>query len=148
MDAQMLKIISYFCFGFAVLFLLIAVILFFRFRVRELIAKLSGKQEAQQIREIRGHIGATKSNAAHYVFDHGVDTDNTTQILEDSMETVLLEKQKTKLLDDEKTTLLGSCQTVLLNVPQEEPSGELILLQDEMEIHIEKGNDVQGSEEE
>mgnify|MGYP003497224609 CR=1 FL=1 len=51
MDAQMLKIISYFCFGFAVLFLLIAVILFFRFRVRELVAKLSGKQEAQQIRE-------------------------------------------------------------------------------------------------
>ena len=91
MDAQMLKIISYFCFGFAVLFLLIAVILFFRFRVRELIAKLSGKQEAQQIREIRGHIGATKSNAVHYVFDHGVDTDNTTQILEDGMETVLLE---------------------------------------------------------
>ena len=113
-----------------------------------MIAKLSGKQEAQQIREIRGHIGATKSNAVHYVFDHGVDTDNTTQILEDSMETVLLENQKTKLLDDEKTTLLGSCQTVLLNVPQEEPSGELILLQDEMEIHVEKGNDVQGREEE
>ena len=82
------------------------------------------------------------------MFVHGVDTDNTTQILEDSMETVLLENQKRKLLEDEKTTLLGSCQTVLLNVPQEEPSGELILLEDEMEIHVEKGNDVQGREEE
>lgn len=148
MDAQMLKIISYFCFGFSVVFLLIAVALFFRFRIREVIAKLSGKQEAQQIMEIRGHIGTVKSNAAHYVFDHSADAENETQVLEDGMQTVLLDDQKTTLLQDEKTTLLGSCQTVLLNVPQGEPSGELVLLQDEMEIHIEKGNDVQGSEEE
>lgn len=140
MDAQMLKIISYFCFGFSVVFLLIAVALFFQFRIREVIAKLSGKQEAQQIREIRGHIGTVKSNAAHYVFDHSADAENETQVLEDGIQTVLL--------DDQKTTLLGSCQTVLLNVPQGEPSGELVLLQDDMEIHIEKGNDVQGSEEE
>ena len=82
------------------------------------------------------------------MFDHSADAENETQVLEDGMQTVLLDDQKTTLLQDEKTTLLGSCQTVLLNVPQGEPSGELVLLQDEMEIHIEKGNDVQGSEEE
>ena len=70
-NKDIFQIISYVCFALAGSMLFLAVILFFRFRVRYLIEKLSGKNEVRQVREIRSNIGKASKKVAYEIFQSG-----------------------------------------------------------------------------
>ncbi len=68
-NKDIFQIISYVCFALAGSMLFLAVILFFRFRVRYLIEKLSGKNEVRQVREIRSNIGKASKRSLMKFFN-------------------------------------------------------------------------------
>lgn len=111
-NKDIFQIISYVCFALAGSMLFLAVILFFRFRVRYLIEKLSGKNEVRQVREIRSNIGKASKKVAYEIFQS-----------EKELET----EPETELLNDENT--------VILQPPAKNNEPEIVLLQDDMEIH-------------
>lgn len=111
-NKDIFQIISYVCFALAGSMLFLAVILFFRFRVRYLIEKLSGKNEVRQVREIRSNIGKASKKVAYEIFQS--------------------EKKSEKELE---TELLNDENTVILQPPAKNNEPEIVLLQDDMEIH-------------
>lgn len=113
-NKDIFQIISYVCFALAGSMLFLAVILFFRFRVRYLIEKLSGKNEVRQVREIRSNIGKASKKVAYEIFQSG--------------------KKSEKELETE-TELLNGENTVILQPPAKNNEPEIVLLQDDMEIH-------------
>lgn len=119
-NKDIFQIISYVCFALAGSMLFLAVILFFRFRVRYLIEKLSGKNEVRQVREIRSNIGKASKKVAYEIFQSGKKS-------EKELETELETEPGTELLNDENT--------VILQPPAKNNELEIVLLQDDMEIH-------------
>ena len=117
-NKDIFQIISYVCFVLAGSMLFLAVILFFRFRVRYLIEKLSGKNEVRQVREIRSNIGKASKKVAYEIFQSGKKS-------EKELETET--EPETELLNDENTVILQS--------PAKNNEPEIVLLQDDMEIH-------------
>jgi len=107
MSADGLQIMSYISFILAGICVIISIVLFFRFRVRYLIEKLSGKNEAVQVRQIRSSIGKASKQTAYRVFEQKNETAACTA---------------TEPLEEE---------TVVL----QETVKDFVLLQDEIEIH-------------
>ena len=115
-NKDIFQIISYVCFALAGSMLFLAVILFFRFRVRYLIEKLSGKNEVRQVREIRSNIGKASKKVAYEIFQSG-------------------KKSEKELETEPGTELLNDENTVILQPPAKNNEPEIVLLQDDMEIH-------------
>lgn len=146
MNTDVLQGISVISFIFAAIFIILAIILFFKMDVRAIIDDLSGKKAERQIRAYRENslsfkIG--KSNIPEHpdyyrmaIFSAGEDTakleknDKTDTLIQ----TALLENGTT-LLNDEETTLLNSSGTTLLDNSEETGQEKYILVLDEMIIH-------------
>lgn len=109
MNKDIFQIISYVCFAMGGTLVVIAVILFFKFRVRYLIEKLSGKNEVKQVREIRSSIGKASKKVAYELFQ----TDDDTELLSDE-------------------------STVILQSSTKRDDTDIVLLQDVIEIHTEE----------
>lgn len=115
-NKDIFQIISYVCFALAGSMLFLAVILFFRFRVRYLIEKLSGQNEVRQVREIRSNIGKASKKVAYEIFQSG-------------------KKSEKELETEPETELLNDENTVILQPPAKNNEPAIVLLQDDMEIH-------------
>lgn len=159
MSAEVLQIISIVAFSLSGLFLIIAVILFFRLNIRSVVDDLSGKKAERQIRELRelnqqanvnirslyqpstgkGSTESGKSNTLSLETEKLQDVEEQTLRLQIDEDTDLLE-EATDLLEAEGTTLLEEEGTTLLedSSAELELQGGYHLLVNEILIHTEE----------
>lgn len=154
MNTDILQMISIVAFSLAAVFLLIAIVLFFKLDVRAIIDDLSGKKAERQIQELREQNRSPEMSRNGRVL-YNVSSEEKTAKLpakitrplgEDAKEeeTTLLEEE-TMLLAEEGTTLLAEDTTLLAEEGTTllDMTGILLqngyrLLADVMIVHIEE----------
>lgn len=131
MSADILEKISVVSFFLATLFIILAIILFFKLRVYALIDDLSGKKAERQIRSYKENnmgLRLGKNESLEYLDYY---RQATTNIAESTM------KLETTLLD-EKTTALMNEETISLDGRNETDNVDYVLVLDEMAVHTEE----------
>lgn len=153
MNAELLQMISVVSYILAVIFLLVAILLFFLLDIRSVIDDLSGKKEKRQIQELRAQNKQTEVNRnGQILYEVAAEKRRVTSDLEqthklyqqqDTEQTVLLKENEeaTTLLTgnttaEEQTTLLQATEeTTLLTVQKTELINDYYVLLDELIIH-------------
>ena len=156
MDATVYQIISIVGFGLAVLFLVIAIILFFAFDVVALYGEVSGKTADKQVKELRennkrvsgrrrepeksGSLEKSSKQIAKGIFEGSnvVVTKPDTQKVQTSIDEQTDVLKQTTVLEEE-TTVLNEETTVLSeNAMDDSHSEELIMIEDDIDIHTDE----------
>lgn len=166
MDANVYQIISYIGFGFAIIFLITAVILFFAFDIVALYGEVSGKTADKQVKAIReqnrrvstrrrepeksGRLEKSSKQIAKGIFESqekGVTSPITQQMnmstwkKDDAAEsTVVLDGGETTVLTESEDTVVLNENTVVLSedtLMLQNKNG-IVLLEDEVEIHTDE----------
>lgn len=158
MNAEVLQIIAIIAFSLSGIFLVTAVILFFRLNIRSVIDDLSGKKAERQIKELReqnrqaGDNGRAlyqpsagnsltewknegKSGRIARTTEKLPEKEEETTLLQEETETTILAEEGTTLLGEEETTLLAEEGTTLLENTMPTLAGGYRLILNEIIIH-------------
>ena len=142
MSADILNAISVVAFVMAALFILLAVVLFFKLDVRAVINDLNGKTAEKQIKVFREQNRKLETNKnGRILYELSVEKTKAENIrdkksITDQEKTTLLEQnEKTILLAEEETVLLQDEQTCLLEDRDARGQHDYKLVLDEIVVH-------------
>lgn len=141
--AALFNLMSIIFFSIAAILLIVAVIMFIKFNIKEILNNLAGKEVQEQINEIRSNYdkknevreNLNKIGINNLPNDDQIKTDEIYDDLE--VGTDILQDEGTSLLQSESTTLLVN-ETDVLNGNTDELSIKFRIIKDIVSIHTEE----------